>query len=149
MRKSEICNTTLSKYGDLILCVRGSTTGRHAFADGEYCLGRGVAAIRAKDDQQEFVDHVVLGNMEELLQHTTGSVFPNLSSADIRGLRIVVPGTVVRRAFSKFARPLRKQEWANVQAAKTLAALRDTLLPKLISGELRVKDAERFIGRAV
>ena len=32
--------------------------------------------------------------------------------------------------------------------SRTLAALRDALLPKLISGELRVKDAERFIGRA-
>ena len=34
------------------------------------------------------------------------------------------------------------------ESLRTLAALRDTLLPKLISGELRVKDAERFIGRA-
>ena len=33
--------------------------------------------------------------------------------------------------------------------SRTLAALRDTLLPKLISGELRVKDAESFIGRAI
>jgi len=31
----------------------------------------------------------------------------------------------------------------------TLAALRDTLLPKLISGELRIADAERIVGRAV
>jgi len=31
--------------------------------------------------------------------------------------------------------------------SRTLAALRDTLLPKLISGELRIKDAEKFIGR--
>ena len=33
--------------------------------------------------------------------------------------------------------------------SRTLAALRDTLLPKLISGELRIKDAERIVGRAV
>jgi type I restriction enzyme, S subunit len=38
---------------------------------------------------------------------------------------------------------------ATVQETLTLSALRDTLLPKLISGELRVKDAERFMERAV
>jgi type I restriction enzyme S subunit len=37
----------------------------------------------------------------------------------------------------------------NERESRILAALRDTLLPKLISGELRVKDAERFIGRTV
>jgi type I restriction enzyme S subunit len=37
---------------------------------------------------------------------------------------------------------------ANERESITLAVLRDTLLPKLISGELRVEDAERFIGRA-
>jgi type I restriction enzyme S subunit len=36
---------------------------------------------------------------------------------------------------------------ANERESRTLAQLRDTLLPKLISGELRVKDAERFIER--
>ncbi len=35
------------------------------------------------------------------------------------------------------------------QESRTLAALRDTLLPKLISGEVRVPDAERMIGHAV
>jgi type I restriction enzyme S subunit len=37
----------------------------------------------------------------------------------------------------------------SARESHTLVALRDTLLPKLISGELRVGDAERFIGRAV
>jgi type I restriction enzyme S subunit len=38
---------------------------------------------------------------------------------------------------------------SNERESRTLATLRDTLLPKLISGELRVKDAERFIGRVI
>jgi type I restriction enzyme S subunit len=39
-------------------------------------------------------------------------------------------------------------EW-NLVESRTVAALRDALLPKLISGELRVKDAKRFVGRVV
>jgi type I restriction enzyme S subunit len=43
------------------------------------------------------------------------------------------------------ARPLHARIVSNERESRTLAALRDALLPKLISGELRVKQAERFI----
>ncbi|HWQ37506.1 MAG TPA: hypothetical protein VNM24_02695 [Burkholderiales bacterium] len=46
-------------------------------------------------------------------------------------------------------KPLFAGPSAAVRESRTLTALRDALLPKLISGELRVKDAEKFIGRAV
>jgi type I restriction enzyme, S subunit len=136
----------LSQRGDLIVCVRGSTTGRYAFADGEYCLGRGVAAVRARGNRQEFVELSVLVQMDRLLQRTTGSVFPNLGSDDFREFATLVPSDLIQDAFSVMVRPLRERVWANVNEASTLAALRDLLLPKLMSGEIRVKDAEIMLG---
>jgi type I restriction enzyme, S subunit len=47
-------------------------------------------------------------------------------------------------AFERCLSPIDNRIEANERESRTLAALRDTLLPKLISGELRVKDAERF-----
>jgi type I restriction enzyme S subunit len=47
--------------------------------------------------------------------------------------------------FGKLAPPLFARARTATEESRTLAALRDTLLPKLISGELRIKDAERFI----
>ncbi|NOU07181.1 MAG: hypothetical protein HOO99_13480 [Hyphomicrobiaceae bacterium] len=139
----------LSQRGDLIICVRGSTTGRHAFADGEYCLGRGVAAVRALGDRQEFVESMVLGQMPRLLERVTGSVFPNLGSNDFREFSIIVPTLNLQDSFSLLVRPLRKRVWADVSENVTLAALRDILLPKLMSGEIRVRDAEKLVGEAV
>jgi type I restriction enzyme S subunit len=55
----------------------------------------------------------------------------------------------VAEAFGRAIGPLFVRSSAAVRESRTLAALRDALLPKLISGELRVKDAEKFIGRAV
>ncbi len=135
----------LSQEGDLIICVRGSTTGRHAYADGVYCLGRGVAAVRARDGHVEFVASMVLSELSHLLQRTTGSVFPNLSSDDIREFTVLIPGAALRMAFCKRVRPLRELVWANVRESDSLATTRDLLLPKLMSGELRVKDAERLV----
>jgi type I restriction enzyme S subunit len=132
----------LSRRGDLIICVRGSTTGRHVFSDGEYCLGRGVAAIRSRNDQQEFVDRCVLEHLDRLLQRTTGSVFPNLSYDDVRNFEVLIPSGPAREAYCKTVRSMRCQVWANVEQSSTLAFLRDLLLPKMMCGEIRVKDAE-------
>ncbi len=54
----------------------------------------------------------------------------------------------VAEAFARAIKPLFARSSAAVRESRTLAALRDALLPKLISGELRVRDAERFVGRA-
>ncbi|BAY52769.1 type I restriction system specificity protein [Thermostichus vulcanus NIES-2134] len=59
--------------------------------------------------------------------------------------KIVVPYPEVADQFSRLIHPLLKIIWAKELESRTLAALRDALLPKLISGELRVKDAEGFL----
>lgn len=51
--------------------------------------------------------------------------------------------------FNEVARPLLQRVTVNLRESRTLAKLRDTLLPKLLSGELRIKDAERVVGEAV
>lgn len=59
----------------------------------------------------------------------------------------VVPPLLAER-FGNIVKPLFSWVGAAVQENRTLASLRDTLLPKLISGELRVRDAEKIVGRA-
>jgi type I restriction enzyme S subunit len=137
--------TQMSRLGDLIMCVRGSTTGRYAHADGDYCLGRGVCAIRARDGIQEFVNRNIIDRMPELLAKTTGSVFPNLSSNDIKAFPIYIPPRPVLQAFCDFTTPFRDRIWSNVRENTTLASLRDLLLPKLISGEVCLKDADKVL----
>jgi type I restriction enzyme, S subunit len=78
----------------------------------------------------------------------SGSVQANMNAKVIVGASLVVPPKVVMEQFLRAVLPLRQRLVANVRESVTLASLRDTLLPKLISGELRVKDAERFSGRA-
>ena len=64
----------------------------------------------------------------------------------ILNLAIVAPPSSIVDAFDRSAESLLMRTLECRREASTLATLRDTLLPKLISGELRVKDAERFIG---
>jgi len=133
--------TRMAQASDLIFCVRGSTTGRRVISDDAYCLGRGVCGIRARNGANTFLYQTVNFSLKNLLSKTTGSVFPSLSAPDIKGFPVVLPPPEVVARFSEKAEPLTKKIQANVRESRTLAALRDTLLPKLLSGELRVKEA--------
>jgi len=60
---------------------------------------------------------------------------------------LVVPSALLLDAFDKRIKPFFERINHNNGESHTLAALRDALLPKLLSGEIRVKDAERIAGR--
>lgn len=82
---------------------------------------------------------------EPVAAYVTGAVQPKLSQGRMNLMPFVFPGERICRAFSDVVQPWFARLRANADETKTLAALRDTLLPKLISGELRVNDAERVI----
>ncbi len=90
--------TKLSEVGDLIICVRGSTTGRFVKSDGTYCLGRGVCSFRAKHSQT-FVDLLYKNNINKLLSYTTGSTFPNWDWQTLAQYPIFVPSKGVILKF--------------------------------------------------
>jgi type I restriction enzyme S subunit len=69
--------TKFCKEGDLILCVRGSTTGRMNIAGFDACVGRGVAAIRAKH-YQPWINHFISSKRDEIHDKGTGATFPNV-----------------------------------------------------------------------
>jgi len=77
-----------------------------------------------------------------------GSAVPTLNRNHVHKLPTLMPPTELIAAFERVARRNLKRQKHNGDQSLTLAALRDTLLPKLISGELRVRDAEGVVSRA-
>ncbi len=82
--------TKFCKEGDLILCVRGSTTGRMNIAGFDACVGRGVAAIRAKH-YQPWVNYFISLKRDEIHGKGTGATFPNVSGDSLANLKFIVP----------------------------------------------------------
>jgi len=81
--------------------------------------------------------------------HTTGTTVLHLAREAVPSFTFARPSTQLVVQFDTLAGSVLDRIQALEEESGTLDALRDTLQPKLISGELRVKDAERFIGRAV
>lgn len=71
--------TKISKDGDLILCIR-ATLGKPIFSDGEYCLGRGVAAVRPYTGPKEYYRYFFLNFEQYLYDNATGTTFAQVSS---------------------------------------------------------------------
>jgi type I restriction enzyme S subunit len=86
--------------------------------------------------------------MRQLVTGTSNS-HQRVKPEQLRDIRVFTAIERVIEAFSETVRLPMEQVLQNRQQSRTLAQLRDTLLPKLISGELRVPDAERIVGAAV
>ena len=83
----------------------------------------------------------------QLLANTSSSGVPSIARpvTYLRSIKLTIPKRTVLDAFEQLESPLLLQFSQNKDTSCTLAAIRDTLLPKLLSGEIRVKDAERFV----
>ena len=79
-----------------------------------------------------------------LVQHAVGATMPNLNTGILGSVPVVLPSPSVLSAFEELVSVTEEQRSRNASMAETLATLRDTLLPRLISGQLRLPEVEAF-----
>ena len=147
--------TKLCKENDLILCVRGSTTGRMNIAGFDACIGRGVAALRALCNQN-YLNIYVHSQQRTIFELGTGSTFPNVSSSDIANLGISVPPVAEQQqVVSEVERRLSVADDVEetVDAGlKQAERLRQSILKRAFEGKLVPQDpsdepAEKLLER--
>jgi type I restriction enzyme S subunit len=85
---------------------------------------------------------------EDIVSRANGSTFLEISKANFRPILVVTPSAEVMLALEKMARPLYERIVECARESRTLAALRDTLLPNLISGRLRLNNMKESIEEA-
>lgn len=78
-----------------------------------------------------------------------GSAVPTLNRNHVHNLQVVIPNRFVIEAFEELGILLFQKCHANEKESLRLASLRDALLPKLLSGEIRVRQAEKLVAEAV
>jgi type I restriction enzyme S subunit len=128
--------TKTCKDGDLIVCVRGSTTGKYVKSDGVYCLGRGVCALSSS--YQCFVDQLFLHQLPILLNQTGGSTFPSWTGPQLKSHPVLIPPIDLLTRFEANVGAMSAAVLTYSRKNTNLRTTRDLLLPKLITGELDV-----------
>ncbi|MBW9214772.1 restriction endonuclease subunit S [Mumia sp. zg.B53] len=133
-----------------ILMTSRATIGAFALAEQPVAVNQGFIVVRARDDVLNlWLFHEMRDRTDEFLSHANGATFLELSRGRFKQLPVRVPEPAVARRFDGEARSLHNASARLFQENRTLAALRDTLLPQLMSGKLRVRDAERAVGEAL
>lgn len=114
------------------------------------CIGRGVASLSEKAGRTSFGYYTMWSLSAELLSYDSeGTVFGAINKKQLLGLsRVAVPETL-RDRFEEIAAPIDSRIRNLTNESRTLAALRDTLLPRLMSGELRIRETEKQVEEVV
>ncbi|EDS91605.1 restriction endonuclease subunit S [Escherichia albertii NBRC 107761 = DSM 17582] len=132
--------TVLLKKGSLILS-NSATPGLPKFLDIDACIHDGWLHFPKKKRLTDiYLYNLFLEIKEKLISQGNGSVFTNLKTDILKDYKIAVPGHDIISYFDKISRELHNKIHSVTENINTLVALRDTLLPKLISGELSLED---------
>jgi len=83
--------TKMCEENDLLICVRGSTTGRLNIAGFDACIGRGVASIQSTEVEQKYINIFMRLQYAKILSEGTGSTFPSISGSYIKSFVIDMP----------------------------------------------------------
>lgn len=131
--------------GSTIISARG-TVGRIALVGVPMAINQSCYGLRGKTGIHGVFNYFATRELIAILQQRAhGSVFDTITRDTLAGVTVAVPPARLVVAFEASVDPAIQRIRANLLQSRTLASLRDTLLPKLISGELRVKDIEKSL----
>ena len=137
--------TRVADRDDTLVSVR-APVGDINLAWERCCIGRGIAALRHKSDSASFTYHSIWALRRDLREYEdSGTVFGAINKGQFESLQLIEPRPRCVEAFDSVSASLDKKIRCNTAESANLRILRDTLLPKLISGEIGVGDAERLL----
>ena len=132
----------IAKQNDILMSVR-APVGDFNVAYDDCCIGRGLCAIRSKDNFQSFILYTLWSVQNKLdVFNGEGTVFGSINKDSLNNLEIIVPDTRTIQKFENLCSPMDNLIRKNYEENTRLAAIRDALLPKLMSGEIDVSNVD-------
>lgn len=128
----------IAKKFDTLMSVR-APVGDTNIANEDCCIGRGLAAIHSKDNHQSFVHYTVLSLRSQLdVFNGEGTVFGCINRDALNNMEVVIPAKDDLDKFEKIVASLDADIFNRSEENDRLKIIRDTLLPKLMNGEIEV-----------
>ena len=131
------CNSKLYPKDTVFITARG-TVGKIVIAGCDMAMSQTSYALIGKEYNQFFVHGLIQQTVESLKHKAMGAVFDAIVTRDFDSELIVVPPSKIDRAYTTIVAPMYSQILNLTIQSRTLATIRDALLPKLMSGELEI-----------
>jgi type I restriction enzyme S subunit len=131
-----------------VVVARGATTGRMVMFGCEMAMNQTCYALTSITGTPFAFYCTLRHEIDAIVQTAHGSVFDTITTTTFANSRAVLPPKPTLHAFENVISPIFLRVLANTEESRTLAALRDALLPKLLSGELRLNETRKYVDAA-
>ena len=132
----------MAQANDALMSVR-APVGDINVAYEDCCIGRGLGAIRSKDSHQSFVLYTMFALREQLnVFNGEGTVFGSINRDALNSMPVDIPPKEIMDQFEDIVAPMDAAIRNNYDEICRLQAMRDSLLPRLMSGELDISDID-------
>lgn len=139
----------LMPSGATLLAITGATLGQIARLEMRASGNQSIVGVWSDDvDLNTWLYFAIQARLGNLLARSTGAAQQHVSKGDVEQLSVQLPPQPLLAEFSSAATPLLELAAVAERENRTLAATRDALLPQLMSGKLRVRDAEAIAADA-
>lgn len=127
------------------------TIGRVAITDGEMTTNEAIAHFKLEEQSQPTSEYIYLHlkQFDYTRLSSTSSIADAVNSKTVKAIPILVPNAAIALAFQDAISPIFEKIKLIQHQAQTLATLRDTLLPRLISGQLRLPEVDSLLEESV
>ena len=133
-------SATLMPKGTVLFSSR-APIGYIAIADGQVCTNQGFKSIVPFDNVgTAFVYYFLKENLSAIENVASGSTFKEVSGSTMKNFTAIIPDNDTLAEFQRFCSPLFEQQRALEYENRYLSSIRDTLLPKLMNGEIDVSE---------
>ena len=133
------CSTKLMPKGSVLFSSR-APIGYITIAKNDICTNQGFKSIVPKLAGTAFIYFFLKLSTKDIENKATGSTFKEASGALMKSLQLIIAPERILHDFESLMKPLFTQQEVLEDESRRLAELRDTLLPKLMSGELKVNE---------
>jgi len=134
-------STKVCKAQDILFCVRGSSTGKMNIADQEYCIGRGISAIRGKMiSNTKYIFFSLLNQTPKIFKEASGagSTFPNINNKALEEIKFLIPPLGEQGKIADILSFIDEELIRASNHKKGLEALKIGLMQVLLTGKIRV-----------
>ena len=130
----------MAESNSILLSVR-APVGDINVALQKCCIGRGLASINAIDNYYSFVFYTVKSMKKDFdVYNGEGTVFGSINKDSLNNMSVIIPTDDIKSNFENIVSKLDNEYRLNHSEIVNLSNLRDTLLPRLISGELKINE---------
>jgi type I restriction enzyme S subunit len=128
-----------------VIVARGATTGRFCMFGSEIAMNQTCYALSTRASRPFWINCIFASLVDSIVHAAHGSVFDTITTRTIEGAMTIVPINALLDEFENVVSPLFMTILKNTEVSRTLAATRDLLLPKLMSGEIQLRDAKKTL----